>query len=63
MQEADPDDRLASGTSVPNPFQICPAGVAFVADLTDEFFKRDSQLVRTRLKNSRIATATPYPRA
>jgi hypothetical protein len=48
-----------NGTSVPNPFQICPPGVAFVVDLTDKWFKRDAQSVRTRLKTRRIATATP----
>src|SRR5260370_11813708 len=51
-------DGLSRGTSAPNPFQIRPAGVPFVVDLTDTRCKRAAQSARTRLKIRRIVTAT-----
>lgn len=52
-------DGLSRGTSAPNLFQIRPAGVSFVADLTDTRCKRAAHSAQTRLKIRRIATSTP----
>ena len=52
-------DGLSRGTSAPSLFQIRPAGVPFVADLTDKRCKRAAQSAQTRLKIRRIATSTP----
>ena len=50
---------LGRGTSAPNPFQIRPAGVPFVVDLTDTRCKHAAQSAQTRLEIRRITTAIP----